>query len=520
MRARLIRILKNPPTRLRERFTVSEVSRLSTPPPVVAAKMIQSLKAVASFRWKAQMIGYWCIYLSQGAFLGVLGPALQEMSSPGNAVSQYNPAFAYHGLGAILTAGFFSEVLIHACLHSMLGRTGLHIMLGTVSLLLTAWYVALPWVNQAGGSDWTSAFFFVKGCLVALANVTINKCAAWTVWKNEGMTRRVVNSLNGAFACGTVLGPILAVVVRQCKLELEYLFIMVGSLTLFAAFMIYFTECPRPSGEEESSSLLGLEDDLNSVPPVLPSPVSGSVFLHVKHDLGSAKLNPDSYDPEANFIVLLAMIITTLYYGVQMGLAAFLFQYLEIVMPLSYGENLHSISCAIMCGFWLALALSYSAFTSCFFEKMHSLGWLFALTVLCVASMAAVIFGQHAFGENYVIAAMTCHLVLFAIVLSPIFTGTVQGLTNVVNPDLLARVSSLLVFGCFCGEAFIPVLMGFFMGDYSGSGFGAAAIIYIIFALAITMMLTSGWFWYSVRAKNATKPAATSPDKTPTHANY
>ncbi|RLO04061.1 hypothetical protein DYB28_007162, partial [Aphanomyces astaci] len=387
-------------------------------------------------------------------------------------------------------------------------------------------------------------------------NVTINKCAAWTTAGNEATTRRVVNSLNGAFAVGTVLvrvgipcsfhvltcffvqGPILGIIQRQAKLELEYLFIMVGSLTLLAAFFIYLTDCPYPSGEE-SASLLGydassslsqtrlytypihscirFEEDLRSVPPVLPSPISGSVFLHVKHDLGAANLNPDSYDPEANFIVLLVMIIATLFYGIQMGLAAFLFQYLEFVMALGYGANLHSICCSIMCVFWLALALSYSLFTSCLFEHMKSLGWLFFLNVLCVVTMAGVIFGQNLFGPDYVVAALTFHLVLFAVFISPLFTATIQGLTNVVNPDLLARVSSLLVFGCFCGEAFIPVLMGFFMGDYSGSGFGAGTIVYITFALTITMMTTTGWFWYSVVTKqqvvDGVGAAAPSPAK-------
>ncbi|ETW02571.1 hypothetical protein H310_06050 [Aphanomyces invadans] len=479
--------------------------------------MLQFVRAIAAFRWKGQMIGYWLIYLSQGAFLGALGPALQEMSYQGNAVSSYNPAFAWHALGSILSAGFLSEVLVQACLSSFLGRTGLHIMLGTMSIALTAWYVCLPWVNQWGGSEWASCFFFVKGCVVAIVNVTINKCAAWTASGNEATTRRVVNSLNGAFAVGTVVGPILGILQRQAKLELEYLFVMVGSLTLIAAFFIYFTDCPHPSGEE-SASLLGYEEDLRSVPPVLPSPISGSVFLHVKHDLGSSNLNPDSYDPEANFIVLLVMIIATLYYGIQMGLAAFLFQYLEFVMALGYGANLHSICCGIMCVFWLSLALSYSLFTSCFFENMKSLGWLFFLNVLCVCTMAGVIFGQNLFGPEYVVAALTFHLVLFAVFISPLFTGTIQGLTNVVNPDLLARVSSLLVFGCFCGEAFIPVLMGFFMGDYSGSGFGAGTIVYITFALAITMMLTTGWFWSSVVAKQRTSTteaasAAPSPVK-------
>ncbi|RQM20399.1 hypothetical protein B5M09_012108 [Aphanomyces astaci] len=277
------------------------------------------------------MIGYWLIYLSQGAFLGALGPALQEMSYQGNAVSSYNPAFAWHALGSILSVGFLAEVLVQACLSSILGRTGLHIMLGTMSILLTAWYVCLPWVNQWGGSEWASCFFFVKGVIVAIVNVTINKCAAWTTAGNEATTRRVVNSLNGAFAVGTVLvrvgipcsfhvltcffvqGPILGIIQRQAKLELEYLFIMVGSLTLLAAFFIYLTDCPYPSGEE-SASLLGydvssslsqtrlytypihscirFEEDLRSVPPVLPSPISGSVFLHVKHDLGAANLNP------------------------------------------------------------------------------------------------------------------------------------------------------------------------------------------------------------------------------------
>ncbi|RHY31082.1 hypothetical protein DYB32_003780 [Aphanomyces invadans] len=373
--------------------------------------MLQFVRAIAAFRWKGQMIGYWLIYLSQGAFLGALGPALQEMSYQGNAVSSYNPAFAWHALGSILSAGFLSEVLVQACLSSFLGRTGLHIMLGTMSIALTAWYVCLPWVNQWGGSEWASCFFFVKGCVVAIVNVTINKCAAWTASGNEATTRH-------------------------------------------------------------------------------------------------------SYDPEANFIVLLVMIIATLYYGIQMGLAAFLFQYLEFVMALGYGANLHSICCGIMCMFWLSLALSYSLFTSCFFENMKSLGWLFFLNVLCVCTMAGVIFGQNLFGPEYVVAALTFHLVLFAVFISPLFTGTIQGLTNVVNPDLLARVSSLLVFGCFCGEAFIPVLMGFFMGDYSGSGFGAGTIVYITFALAITMMLTTGWFWSSVVAKqrsSTTEAASAAP---------
>ncbi|KDO24170.1 hypothetical protein SPRG_10598 [Saprolegnia parasitica CBS 223.65] len=468
---------------------------------------VDAIKAIFAFRWKGQMVGYWALYLSQGAFLGSFGPALQEMSSSRDSVADYNPAFALHGLAAIVSAGFFGDILIHKCLLSSFGRTGLHLVLGTLALLLAAWYVCMPYVNRYGGHQWVSFYMILKGFLIAISNVVINKCAAWTVPDNNTvLKRRVVNSLNGAFACGTILGPLIAIVVRMTKAELQYLYGSLGALSFVAAILIFATECPHEDGEE-AVSLLGYSEDLLSVPPTLPSPISGGVFLHVSDDLGAARINADSYDPESNFIVLLAMVIVTLYTGIQVGLAAFLFQYLEVVVPLSLGYLTHTVCCFIMFLFWGALATSYAIFTRYFFLGLRPIH-IFLLTILCVLSITMMTSGQYYFGAEYRVHTFTIALVCYATFISPLFTGTVQSLIDVVSDDLLARVSSLLVFGCFCGESFVPVLMGFFMGNYSGSAFGPEAIVYITFVMTVMMMFVSGLLYFKGTERLAKKKAA------------
>ncbi|OQR86492.1 transmembrane protein [Achlya hypogyna] len=469
-------------------------------------KPLDAIKAIAAFRWKGQMIGYWALYLSQGAFLGSFGPALQEMSSDRDSVADYNPAFALHGLAAIVSAGFFGDIFIQKCLKSSFGRTGLHLLLGTLAVFLSAWYVCMPLVNRYGGHQWVAFYMLLKGFLIAICNVVINKCAAWTVSNNTAVKRRVVNSLNGAFACGTILGPMIAIAVRVTKAELQYLYGALGAISFVGAIFIFATDCPQPDGEE-SATLLAYDEDLLSVPPTLPSPISGGVFLHVKDDLGAAKINADSYDPVSNFIVLLAMVIVTLYTGIQVGLAAFLFQYLERVVPLSLGHLTHTVCCVIMFLFWGALAVSYALFTRYFFEGLRPTH-IFVLTILCVASIVALISGQDYFGVEYRVHMIATTLVCYATFISPLFTGTVQSLINVVSDDLLARVSSLLVFGCFCGESFVPVLMGFFMGNYSGSAFGPAAIVYITFVMTIMMMFVSGLLLYTGKQRLAAKAAS------------
>jgi len=165
--------------------------------------MKQAFRTVVAFRWKVQMIGYWALYLCQGAFLGVLGPSLSEMATHESPVATYGPLFAAHGCGAILSAAFLADFVIRVCLINY-GRAGLHMMLGTMALIITVWMATLPAINRWGGYEWVTLFSFLKGVVVAIANVTISKCAAWSASDNIN-TKRVVNSLNGAFACGTVL---------------------------------------------------------------------------------------------------------------------------------------------------------------------------------------------------------------------------------------------------------------------------------------------------------------------------
>ncbi|OQS02000.1 transmembrane protein [Thraustotheca clavata] len=462
-----------------------------------------TIRAISSFRWKGQMVGYWALYLSQGAFLGSFGPALQEMSSKRDSVADYNPAFALHGIAAIISAGFFGDVFIQKCMKSSLGRTSLHLLLGTLAFLLAVWYFCMPFVNQYGGHQWVTFYMVIKGFLIAISNVVINKCVAWTVSDNPQVKRRVVNSLNGAFACGTILGPLIAIAVRWTKLQLVYLYGALAAIALVGSILIYATECPQPSGEE-AASLLRNEDDLISVPPTLPSPISGGVFLHVSKDLGTATINPDSYNPTSNFIVLLVMLIATLYTGIQVGLAAFLFQYVESVMPLSVGYATHAACCIIMFLFWGALAVSYALFTRYLFTKLQPLHF-FLLAVLCVLSVVSMFYCQDYYGPENGIYALTISIVCYATFISPLFTGSVQTLIEFVSDDLLARVSSLLVFGCFCGESFVPVLMGFFMGSYSGSAFGPSAIVYITFVMTVMLMLVSGLLMYMGNKRIAEK---------------
>lgn len=326
----------------------------------------------------------------------------------------------------------------------------------------------------------------------------------WIAGEKVERGRSLVTSLNFAFGFGAMLGPALALVLSALSLSLSYAFYGLAVATTIPTVILLVGASPRPlHGRDEHQTLLGFEDPTRRVPTV-PSPIVGGVFLHVKHYGGSANYNPDTYDPQNNLIILMVTLFATVLFGIQLGLAAFLFDYIGHVLkvaatsaPLS-PEQIYGWGCVLLLLFWAALWLSYGFFSSYMFHALNLFS-IFHLSLACALSSFGLLFGAQASASGF--ATFTVCLVLLGFALAPLFTLSIHCLTRVINELLIRRVSSLIVFGCGMGEIFLPVLMGFFMSGQSGQLYGSVAVSYMLFILTLALVGVSGTLLVMVKHK-------------------
>uniref|UniRef100_K3WY73 Major facilitator superfamily (MFS) profile domain-containing protein n=1 Tax=Globisporangium ultimum (strain ATCC 200006 / CBS 805.95 / DAOM BR144) TaxID=431595 RepID=K3WY73_GLOUD len=448
-----------------------------------------------------QLFAYRFIYVLQGAFMGLLGPSLQYFSqlalttsNLNNPVSSFGPIFAAHG-GAALLMSFVSELVLNVTIEMNLMK---YLMVG-ILLSSGAWYACLTPVAAASGNLGVGIYFIAKGVWSALLNITLNRCVLWVAGEKIERGRSLVTSLNFAYGFGAVLGPAIALALNALSLELSYAFYGLAVATVIPIAIIVATASPRPIyGRDEHQTLLGFEDPTRRVPTV-PSPIVGGVFLHVKHYGGSANYNPDTYDPQNNLIILMVTIFATVLFGTQLGLGAFLFDYLGHVLKVSSTplteQQIYVWGCVLMLLFWASLWLSYCFFSSYMFHALNLFS-IFHLSIACMVSSFGILFGAETG-----FATFTFCLILFGFALAPLFTLNIHCLTRVINELLIRRVSSLIVFGCGMGEIFLPVLMGFFMSGQSGQMYGSVAVSYMTFILSISLVGVSGVLLMMVKQK-------------------
>ncbi|GLE06614.1 hypothetical protein PINS_up016008 [Pythium insidiosum] len=434
-----------------------------------------------------------------GAFFGLLGPSLSFFSTLAltksdlhSPVSSFGPIFAAHG-GAALVMSFMSELVLNVAIEMELMK---YLMAGLL-VCSGAWYACLPAVAGATGSLGVSVYFIAKGVWTALINISLNRCCLWIAGDKIEDGRSLVTAMNFAYGFGTMLGPLIAWALSA--LGARSVVVPLGVLLVLPN--------PRPLyGRDHHQSLLGFEDPTRRVPTV-PSPIVGGVFLHVKHYGGSANCNPDTYDPLNNFIILLVTIFATVLFGIQLGLGAFLFDYIGHVLGASShalpNESIYAWGCLPHDGLLGGAVALVRLLLQVHVPRAQPLLDLPPSRSSAWSRPFGILFGTETGFACFVLT-----LVLFAFALAPLFTLSIHCLTRVINELLIRRVSSLIVFGCGMGEVFIPVLMGFFMGNLSGQMYGSVAVSYITFILSICLVGVSSMLLMMVRKKLAELDAA------------
>ncbi|KAG3113610.1 hypothetical protein PI124_g7027 [Phytophthora idaei] len=465
-------------------------------------------------QYALQLLAYRTIYVLQGAFMGMLGPALvffselaQEQSGLAAPVCGFGPIFAAHG-GAALVMSFMSDFVLIFFTEKEFMKQLIVVLL----LCSGAWYACLTPVAAATGNVGVGVFFIAKGFWTALLNITLNRCSLWIAGEKDQRRRSIITSMNINYGFGCLLGAIVALVLTKLDIDLGYAFFGLAIMTVLPAALVAMLPSPHSYyGRDEHHTLLSFEDPTRRVPTV-PSPIVGGVFLHAQHISGSKNCNPDTYDSKNNFIILLVTIFATVLFGIQLGLAAFLYDYIGTV--LTEGAKLAAAQmsgsgsaeagdesnqevwqCAAMVLFWGSLTVSYVILPRFLFHDKN-LYSIVVCAVVCGASSFGLLFGAQAG-----LITFTICLFLFSFALAPLFTLSIHCLTRVINEQLIRRVSSLIVFGCGMGEVFIPVLMGFFMSGQSGQANGAVAVSYITFILAITLVGVSGILLWMVKGR-------------------
>ncbi|KAH7462978.1 hypothetical protein PRIC2_001541 [Phytophthora ramorum] len=493
----------------RQHHRASSSSGSSLPVVAAAADMDEEEQ------YALQLLAYRAIYVLQGVFMGMLGPSLvffSELATQQSGlvapVCGFGPIFAAHG-GAALVMSFMSDFVLTYFTEKQFMKQLIVVLL----LCSGAWYACLTPVAAATGNVGVGVYFIAKGFWTALLNITLNRCSLWIAGEKDQRRRSIITSMNTNYGLGCVLGAIVALVLTKLDIDLGYAFFGLAITTIFPAVLVAVLPSPHSYyGRDEHQTLLSFEDPTRRVPTV-PSPIVGGVFLHAKHISGSKNCNPDTYDSKNNFIILLVTIFSTVLFGIQLGLAAFLYDYIGTVLTegakLAAAESSSSGSaesrsndnnqavwqCAIMVLFWGSLTVSYVVLPRFLFHDMN-LYSIVVCAVVCGASSFGLLFGA----EAGLITFMVC-LFLFSSALAPLFTLSIHCLTRVINEQLIRRVSSLIVFGCGMGEVFIPVLMGFFMSGQSGQANGAVAVSYITFILALTVVGVSGMLLWMVKAR-------------------
>ncbi|KAE8878049.1 hypothetical protein PF005_g11199 [Phytophthora fragariae] len=498
----------------RQHHRVSSSGGSSLPAVAAAAELDEADE------YALQLLAYRSIYLLQGAFMGMLGPALvffsalaAEQSGLAAPVCGFGPIFAAHG-GAALVMSFMSDFVLTYFTEKDLMKQLIVVLL----LCSGAWYACLTPVAAATGNVGVGVYFIAKGFWTALLNITLNRCSLWIAGEKDPRRRGIITSLNINYGVGCVLGAVVALVLTKLDIDLGYAFFGLAIMSVFPAVLVAMLPSPHSYfGRDEHQTLLSFEDPTRRVPTV-PSPIVGGVFLHAKHISGGKNCNPDTYDSKNNFIILLVTIFATVLFGIQLGLAAFLYDYIGTVLTEgaklaakaeSSGSALSSTGsgesgseanqavwqCALMVLFWGSLTVSYMVLPGFLFHDKN-LYSIVMCSVVCGASSFGLLFGA----EAGLITFTVC-LFFFSSALAPLFTLSIHCLTRVINDQLIRRVSSLIVFGCGMGEVFIPVLMGFFMSGQSGQANGAVAVSYIAFILAITLVGVSGMLLWMVKAR-------------------
>ncbi|KAL3664148.1 hypothetical protein V7S43_011030 [Phytophthora oleae] len=465
-------------------------------------------------QYALQLLAYRAIYVLQGAFMGMLGPALvffsalaQEQSGLLAPVHGFGPIFAAHG-GAALVMSFMSDFVLTYFTEKDYMKQLIVVLL----LCSGAWYACLAPVAAATGNVGVGLYFIAKGFWTALLNITLNRCSLWIAGEKDQRRRSIVTSMNINYGLGCVLGAVVALVLTMLDIDLGYAFFGLSIMTVFPAVLVAMLPSPHSYyGRDEHQTLLSFEDPTRRVPTV-PSPIVGGVFLHAQHISGSKNCNPDTYDSKNNFIILLVTIFATVLFGIQLGLSAFLYDYIGTVLTdgsrlaaaeeagsgsteAGSGSNQAVWQCAAMVLFWGSLTVSYVVLPRFLFHDKN-LYSIVVCAVVCGASSFGLLFGAQAG-----LITFTVSLFLFSSALAPLFTLSIHCLTRVINEQLIRRVSSLIVFGCGMGEVFIPVLMGFFMSGQSGQANGAVAVSYIAFILAVTLVGVSGMLLGMVKAR-------------------
>lgn len=130
--------------------------------------------------FKLQLSAYRFIYVVQGAFMGMLGPALAFFSALAWQESHldapvygFGPIFAAHG-GAALVMSFMSELMLRVAIEMNLVKQL------TVALLVgsAAWYACLTPVAAATGNLGVGIYFIAKGIWTALLNISYVCCSS------------------------------------------------------------------------------------------------------------------------------------------------------------------------------------------------------------------------------------------------------------------------------------------------------------------------------------------------------
>ena len=125
-------------------------------------------------QYALELLAYRSIFVLQGAFMGMLGPALvffsEQVTKESGVVTPvygFGPIFAAHG-GAALVMSFMSDFVLSYCTEKKWMKQLIVVLL----LCSGTWYACLTPVAVATGNVGVGLYFIAKGFWTALLNIT------------------------------------------------------------------------------------------------------------------------------------------------------------------------------------------------------------------------------------------------------------------------------------------------------------------------------------------------------------
>lgn len=321
---------------------------------------------------------------------------------------------------------------------------------------------------------------------------------------------------NMCLSVGCSLGPIL-VYLYHYMLSPAYfisgLFYTLGSCYVLLSLGLSVKCWNMREGE---SSLLVVERNTTSLLPrdkgdardeetrldstsAMPSPLCGGIFLskyipyHTTLENYYEVHDDGRYNATGSFLVLLATYVALGWAGIQFGHAAFLFGFVqERMQKYVTQENVYAMTTCVLSCYWFSLMVGLLCVRQLVQYTQRPRIILIVQSIACFGACMVIVYSPAS------LETCVASIFVYGFCISSIFVNCIQALHEALPLSMKARMNSMMIFGAGIGEMFIPMLIGFFMGNESGTTYGSIAVLYVTCVVSFAVAIIAIMIQYTI----------------------